>query len=37
MTQKKAKSFWKRPEGITGGLVMVGLTIGAVVLINAFI
>ncbi len=37
MTQKKAKSFWKRPEGITGGIVIAGLTIGAVLIVNATI
>jgi len=37
MAQKKGKSFWKRPEGITGGIVVAGLTIGAVLLIRAFV
>ncbi len=37
MTQKKAKSFWKRPEGVTGGIVLAGLTIGAVLIIRASI
>lgn len=28
MSQNKPKSFWKRPEGVTGALVMGGLVIG---------
>jgi predicted nucleic acid-binding Zn-ribbon protein len=32
-----SKSFWQRPEGITGGIVMVGLLAGAVVLLNKFL
>lgn len=37
MAEKKAKSFWRRPEGITGGVVLAGLTIGAVLIIRATI
>lgn len=28
MTDHKPKSFWQRPEGVTGGLVMAGIVIG---------
>ena len=28
MTQEKPKTFWRRPEGVTGGLVLAGLAIG---------
>ncbi|MDX1684175.1 MAG: hypothetical protein R3275_03005 [Saprospiraceae bacterium] len=28
MTQEKPKTFWRRPEGVTGGLVLAGLVIG---------
>lgn len=29
MTEIKPKSFWKKPEGITGSLVLAGIVIGA--------
>jgi len=32
MTEIKPKSFWKKPEGVTGALVLAGLTIGGVYL-----
>jgi len=31
------KSFWQRPEGITGGVVLVGLVIGAVLIFNGLL
>ncbi len=31
------KSFWRRPEGITGGLFLAGLTIGGIWLLNRFL
>ena len=37
MAEKKKKSFWKRPEGITGAVFLAGTIIGGVVLINAFL
>jgi len=33
----KSKSFWSRPEGVTGGLVLGGLVIGAGLLITTFL
>lgn len=33
MTQSKRKSFWKRPEGVTGALVLGGVVIGGGVLL----
>ena len=33
----KPKSFWKRPEGITGGLVIGGLVIGAGIVVTTFL
>lgn len=32
-----SKSFWKRPEGITGGLFLAALVAGGVVLLNRFL
>lgn len=32
-----SKSFWSRPEGVTGGLFLAGLVIGGVVLLNRFL
>jgi len=32
-----SKSFWKRPEGIAGGLFLAGLVAGGVVLLNQFL
>jgi len=34
---KKSKSFWGRPEGVTGGIVMAGVAIGAGILITTFL
>ena len=28
MTEIKPKSFWRKPEGVTGALVLAGLLIG---------
>ena len=33
----KPKSFWSRPEGVTGGLVLAGLVIGGGILVTTFI
>ena len=33
----KPKSFWKRPEGVTGGIVLAGLVIGGGILITTFL
>jgi len=33
----KSKSFWQRPEGITGGIVLVALLAGGVLLLNQFL
>ena len=32
-----SKSFWQRPEGITGGIVFLGLIAGGVFLLNKFL
>ncbi len=32
----KPKSFWRRPEGVTGGLVIAGLVLGAGFLVTTF-
>ena len=37
MAEGKRKSFWKRPEGVTGGIFLAALTIGGIVLINSAI
>lgn len=37
MSDIKPKSFWKRPEGITGALFLGGLIIGGGILVNTFI
>ncbi len=37
MSKIKKKSFWSRPEGVTGALVLGGLLIGGGYLISAFI
>lgn len=31
------KSFWQRPEGITGGIFLAGIVIGAFLLLNVFL
>ncbi len=33
----KPKSFWQKPEGVVGGIVLGGLIVGGGLLINAFI
>ncbi len=33
----KSKSFWQRPEGITGGILLVALAAGGAVLLNQFL
>lgn len=33
----KPKSFWRRPEGVTGGLVLAGLVIGGGIIVTSFI
>ncbi len=35
-TEKKSKSFWRRPEGITGALFMIGLILGGGYLLVTF-
>ena len=30
----KSKSFWQRPEGITGGLLLAGLVVGGGILLS---
>lgn len=35
--QEKPRSFWKRPEGVTGGLVMGGLVLGGGYLLYLFL
>lgn len=32
-----SKSFWQRPEGVTGGIVILGLIAGGVFLLNKFL
>ncbi|MEO0339055.1 MAG: hypothetical protein AAF242_07550 [Bacteroidota bacterium] len=36
-TEKKSKSFWKRPEGITGALFLIGLVLGGGYLLVTFL
>ncbi len=33
----QSKSFWQRPEGVTGGLLLLGLAAAAVVLLNKYL
>jgi len=33
----KPKSFWKKPEGLVGGIVLGGIIVGGALLVNAFI
>ncbi len=33
----QSKSFWQRPEGLTGGIALVGLAVGGVYLLNKFL
>ncbi len=35
MAEYKPKSFWKRPEGVTGAIVLAGLVIGGLAGLNA--
>ena len=35
MAEGKRKSFWRRPEGVTGGIFLAALAIGGVVAVNA--
>lgn len=37
MPEQKKKSFWKRPEGVTGAIVLAGLVIGTGALIATFL
>jgi len=37
MPEQKKKSFWKRPEGVTGAIVLAGLVLGGGALIATFI
>ncbi len=37
MAEQKKKTFWKRPEGLTGIIFLAGTIIGGVVLVNAFL
>ena len=37
MPEAKKKSFWSKPEGVTGALVLGGALIGGGILINTFI
>ena len=34
---RESKSFWQRPEGITGGLFLLAIVAGGVVLLNQFL
>ena len=36
MSENKPKSFWRKPEGVTGIIVLGGIVIGAGILISAF-
>lgn len=36
MSDQKKKSFWKRPEGVTGGLFLGALVIGGIVVVSSF-
>ena len=36
MSEIKPKSFWRKPEGITGAIVLGGIVIGVGLLVNAF-
>ncbi|MBK9338607.1 MAG: hypothetical protein IPM98_19595 [Lewinellaceae bacterium] len=33
----KSKSFWQRPEGVTGGVLLIALATGGVLLLNQFL
>ncbi len=37
MADRKSKSFWRRPEGVTGALVLGGLVLGAGLLVSTFL
>jgi len=37
MAEHKSKSFWRRPEGVTGALVLGGLVLGGGLLISTFL
>lgn len=37
MSEAKPKSFWKRPEGATGLVVLAGLIIGGGILVSSFV
>lgn len=32
-----SKSFWQRPEGVTGGIILLGMLAGGLVLLNKFL
>jgi len=37
MPNSKKRSFWGRPEGVTGGIILAGLVIGAGILVTTFL
>lgn len=37
MTESKRKSFWKRPEGVTGGIFLAAVTIGGIFIVSSAI
>ena len=37
MAEPKPKSFWKRPEGVTGAIFLGAAVIGTVALVSTFI